>query len=137
MRRRASGPAGQSQRQLRVGEGVRHALVELLRRTHDPMLADASLTVSEVRVSPDLRYATVYVTELGGGLRTEVKLALERATPHLRGAVARHLHLKYAPRLTFVADESFEEAAKIEALLARERSLLERQHEDQDGSDQS
>ena len=132
--RGASGPQ-QSQRQLRVGEALRHVLAELLRRgvVHDPLLAEASLTVSEVRMSRDLRHATAYVTELGGDLRDELLDALERAAPWLRGEAARRVHLKYAPTLSFRVDPSFAEAARIDALLARERASLERAREDDDG----
>jgi ribosome-binding factor A len=135
-RRRASAGPGQSQRQLRVGEGLRHVLAELLMRgeIHDPVIAEAHLTVSEVRMTPDLRHALVFVTELGGELRAEVSRALARAAPRLRGEVARRLHLKYAPELSFRADTSFREAARIEALLAEERSTLARQAENDDGS---
>jgi len=135
-RRRSSAGAGQSQRQLRVGEGLRHALAELLLRgeVHDPLLSETQLTVAEVRVTPDLRQAMVYVTELGGELRAEVRQALERAAPFLRGEAARRMHLKYAPELSFQADRSFSEAARIEGLLAAERRTLERQREDDDGA---
>lgn len=135
-RRRAPAGPGQSQRQLRVGEGLRHVLAELLLRgeIHDPLIAEAHLTVSEVRMTPDLRHALVFVTELGGDLRAEVSRALARAAPRLRGEVGRRLHLKYAPELSFRADTSFREAARIEALLAEERSTLARQAEDDDGS---
>jgi len=128
---RARGP---SQRQLRVGEGLRHVLAGLLLRgeVHDPLLSESQLTVAEVRVTPDLRQAVVYVTELGGELRAEVRQALERAAPFLRGEAARRMHLKYAPELSFQADRSFSEAARIEALLAAERRTLEGQREDAD-----
>jgi ribosome-binding factor A len=130
---RAKGP---SQRQLRVGEGLRHVLAELLLRgeVRDPLLSGSQLTVAEVRVTPDLRHAVVYVTELGGELRAEVRDALERAAPFLRGEAARRMHLRYAPELSFEADRSFSEAARIESLLAAERRTLERQREDDDGA---
>jgi ribosome-binding factor A len=135
-RRSRAGSAGPSQRQLRVGEGLRHVLAELLLRgeVHDSLLAESHLTVAEVRVTPDLRHATAYVTELGGELRAEVRQALERAAPRLRGEAARRLHLKYAPELSFRADRSFSEAARIEGLLAAERHTLERRREDDDGA---
>jgi ribosome-binding factor A len=136
-RRRTAAGSGPSQRQLRVGEGLRHVLAELLLRggLHDPLLSESRLTVAEVRVTPDLRHAVVYVTELGGGLRAELRQALERAAPRLRGEAARRLHLKYAPELSFRADRLFDQAAHIEALLATERALLERQREDDDGAE--
>ncbi len=126
---------GQSQRQLRVGEALRHVLAELLMRgaVHDPLLAEANLTVSEVRVSRDLRHAVAYVTELGGDLPDELLEALARAAPHLRGEAARRVHLKYAPTLSFRVDSSFAEATRIEALLARERATLASAREDDDG----
>jgi ribosome-binding factor A len=131
------GPEGprQSQRQLRVGEALRHVLAELLMRgvVHDPLLAEANLTVSEVRMSRDLRHAVAYVTELGGDLRGDLLEALTRAAPYLRGEAARRVHLKYAPTLSFQVDPSFAEAARIDALLARERASLERAREDDDG----
>jgi ribosome-binding factor A len=134
-RRRDPAGAGQSQRQLRVGEGLRHVLAELLLRgeIHDPLIAEAHLTVSEVRVTPDLRHAMVFVTELGGELRAELSEALARAVPRLRGEVARRLHLKYAPELRFRSDASFREAARIESLLAEERQALAREPEEEDG----
>ena len=131
-------PAGpqQSQRQLRVGEALRHVLAELLMRgaVHDPLLAEANLTVSEVRMSRDLRHAVAYVTELGGELRGELLEALERAARYLRGEAARRIHLKYAPTLVFRVDPSFAEAARIDALLARERASLDQAREDDDGA---
>jgi ribosome-binding factor A len=125
----------QSQRQLRVGEALRHVLAELLMRgaVHDPQLAEASLTVSEVRVSRDLRHAVAYVSELGGELRPELLAALARATPYLRGEATRRLHLKYAPDLSFQIDPTFAEAARIDAILARERAGQRRREDDDDG----
>ncbi|MEM7026104.1 MAG: 30S ribosome-binding factor RbfA [Pseudomonadota bacterium] len=130
-----SGP-GQSQRQLRVGEALRHVLSDLLMRgaVHDPLLAEAHLTVSEVRMSRDLRHAVAFVSELGGEVRDELLEALGRAAPFLRGEAARRIHLKYAPNLSFQADSSFAEAARIEGLLASERATLARVREDDDGS---
>jgi ribosome-binding factor A len=132
---RGQGGSEQSQRQLRVGEALRHVLAELLMRgaVHDPLLAEASLTVSEVRVSRDLRHAVTYVTELGGELRPELLAALARAAPYLRGEAARRVHLKYAPELSFQVDPSFAEAARIDAILARERASPSRREEDDDG----
>lgn len=129
-----SAAGGETQRQLRVGEQLRHVLSALLigGDVHDPTLAEASLTISEVRMSRDLRRATVYLTELGGGLRAETRASLERAVPFLRGEIARRMHLKYAPDLLFRLDPSFEEAARIDRLLASERARLQRQREDED-----
>jgi ribosome-binding factor A len=135
-RRSAGAGGGPSQRQLRVGEELRHVLAELLMRGHlrEPALADAQFTVSEVRISADLRHAVVFVTELGGDLRPERLDALQRAAPQLRGELTRRMRLKYAPDLTFRPDRSFAEAARIEALLASERSAVGRDHEDDDGA---
>jgi ribosome-binding factor A len=135
-RRSAGAGGGPSQRQLRVGEELRHVLAELLMRGHlrEPALADAQFTVSEVRISADLRHAVVFVTELGGEVGSERLQALQRAAPQLRGEVTRRMRLKYAPDLTFRPDRSFAEAARIEALLARERSAVGRDHEDDDGA---
>lgn len=135
-RRAAHADNRPSQRQLRVGEAMRHVLAELLMRggTREPGLADAVLTVSEVRISPDLRHAVVFVTELGGDIGSGRLEALRRAAPLLRGEVARRLQLKYAPDLAFRADRSFAEAARIDALLAQERAAAVRSDsEDDDG----
>ena len=137
MGRRATHPGGRpSQRQLRVGEAMRHVLAELLMRggVREPGLADAVLTVSEVRISPDLRHAVVFVTELGSEMGAGRLEALRRAAPVLRGEVARRLELKYAPDLAFRADRSFAEAARIDALLAQERAAVRSDSEDDDGS---
>jgi ribosome-binding factor A len=135
MARRAAAAGQPSQRQLRVGEELRHVVAELLARGHlrEPALADARFTVSEVRVSADLRHALVFVTELGGELRPERLEALQRVAPQLRGEVTRRMRLKYAPDLTFRPDRSFAEAAHIEALLASERAAVGRA-EDDDGA---
>ena len=108
-----------SQRQLRVGEEVRHALADLFRRGdfHDPELADLNVTVTEVRISPDLRNATAFVTPLGGGHMDETLSALRRAAPFLRGQIARAINLRYAPTLSFEADTSFDYAGRIDAIL--------------------
>jgi ribosome-binding factor A len=99
----------------------------------DPLLAEASLTVTEVRPSRDLRHATVFVTRLGGELGDDLLAALARAAPYLRGEAARRLHLKYAPELAFRPDTSFAEAARIETLLEEERAQFARHSEDDDG----
>ena len=84
----------------------------------DPRLDGVSITVGEVRIGRDLRQAQVYVTELAGPIRTEVLEALNRAAPRLAGRVTRDIHLKYAPRLEFVADSLFDEAARMERLVS-------------------
>ena len=137
MSRKSRQKGAESQRQLRVGEAVRHALVDLLQRgsVHDPGLAGVSLTVAEARVSPDLRQATVFVSELGSdGLRPEIASALRRATPFLRGEVARRVNLRYAPELRFQADETLLEAARIEAVLQAERERMRARGGDDDGA---
>jgi ribosome-binding factor A len=136
-RRSAHAGGGPSQRQLRVGEEMRHVLADLLMRggLREPALADAQLTVSEVRISADLRHAVVFVTELGGELGSERLEALARAAPQLRGEVTRRMRLKYAPDLAFRPDRSFAEAERIEALLAEERAAVgSALSEDDDGA---
>ncbi len=112
-----------SQRQLRVGEELRHAVSRILLRgdLHDPDLAGASVTVTEVRVSPDLKNATAFVVPLGGDGSGEVLAALNRAAAFLRSQLGREIHLRHTPRLSFQADHSFDEAAKINALLHNPR----------------
>lgn len=114
-----AGSAGPSQRQLRVGELIRHALAELLARGEimDPEVQAMSITVPEVRVSPDLRNATIFVTPLGGDDAAPAVKALERNKRWIRGQVAKRINLKYAPDLVFRHDDRFEESARIDALL--------------------
>ena len=111
--------SGPSQRALRVGELVRHALSDLLTRgeVHDPVLEGHLITVPEVRMSADLRLATIYVMPLGGRDVEQVLAALERNKRFLRGEIARHVNLKFAPDIRFHADERFAEAERIEKLL--------------------
>src|SRR5450756_788026 len=113
-----SAPGG-SQRQLRVGEIVRHAIADILSQgsAHDPDLEGHIITVPEVRMSPDLKLATIYVMPLGGRDTDVVIAALERHKKFLRGEVARRVNLKFAPDLRFRADERFDEAERIEKLL--------------------
>jgi ribosome-binding factor A len=115
---KASSPGG-SQRQLRVGETVRHAIADVLAQggVHDPVLEGHLITVPEVRMSPDLKLATIYVMPLGGRDTEIVLAALERNKKFLRGEVARRVNLKFAPDLRFRADERFDEAERIEKLL--------------------
>ncbi len=116
---------GPSQRQLRAGELVRHTLVEILQREdlRDPALAGVSVTISEVRTSPDLRQATVYCMPLGGGVEPEkeVKIiaALNDVAPYLRGLLGKKIDMKFTPELIFRKDETFDEAGRIDALLAK------------------
>ena len=110
---------GPSQRQLRVGELVRHKLSEMLSRgdIHDDVLASQVVTVPEVRMSPDLKIATAFVMPLGGGDAAEVIAALNKNRKFIRGEIARAVALKFAPDVRFMADESFDEASRIDALL--------------------
>jgi ribosome-binding factor A len=114
---------GPSQRALRAGELVRHALAEILARgeVHDPVIETHLITVPEVRMSPDLRLATAYVMPLGGQDTTAVLAALERNTRYLRGEVAHRVNLKFAPDIRFRIDERFDEAERIERLLRSPR----------------
>jgi ribosome-binding factor A len=104
---------------LRVGELVRHALAELLTRgaVHDPVIEGHLITVPEVRMSPDLRLATIYVMPLGGRDAGDVVAALERNKRYLRGEIARRVNLKFAPDIRFALDERFDSAERIERLL--------------------
>jgi ribosome-binding factor A len=110
---------GNSQRALRVGELVRHAVAEVLARgdVHDPVIETHLITVPEVRMSPDLRLATVYVMPLGGQDATAVLAALERNKRYLRAEVAQRINLKFAPDIRFRVDDRFDEAERIERLL--------------------
>jgi ribosome-binding factor A len=116
---RKSSAAGGSQRQLRVGETVRHAVAGILvdGSVHDPDLEGHIITVPEVRMSPDLKLATVYVMPLGGKDTEKVIAALARNKKFLRGEVARRVNLKFAPDVRFRVDERFDEAERIEKLL--------------------
>jgi ribosome-binding factor A len=110
---------GGSQRQLRVGEAVRHAVADILAHgnVHDQDLEGHVVTVPEVRMSPDLKLATIYVMPLGGRETDLVIAALQRNKKFLRGEVARRVNLKFAPDLRFRADDRFDEAERIEKLL--------------------
>jgi ribosome-binding factor A len=111
--------AGGSQRQLRVGEIVRHAIADILSHgsVHDEDLEGHIITVPEVRMSPDLKLATIYVMPLGGRDTGAVIAALDRNKKFLRGEVARRVNLKFAPDVRFRVDERFDEAERIEKLL--------------------
>lgn len=112
-------PGGISQRQLRVGELVRHALADMLARgeVHDPVLEGHMVTVPEVRMTSDLRLATIYVMPLGGRDQAQVLAALDRNKKFLRGEIAHRVNLKFAPEIRFRIDERFDEAERIEKLL--------------------
>ncbi|MCI0600550.1 MAG: 30S ribosome-binding factor RbfA [Beijerinckiaceae bacterium] len=108
-----------SQRMLRVAELIRHATSELLVRSaiSDPLIEGQGVTIPEVRMSPDLKLATIYVMPLGGKNITGVLAALDRHKKFLRGEIARHVNLRFAPDIRFKADQSFDYGAKIDALL--------------------
>lgn len=119
MARHNETPEGRSVRLLRVGEQVRHALSDVLARgdVHDATLSRHSVSVTEVRMSPDLRHATVFVKPLLGADEEEVLAALRKHVRYLRGEVARRVNTKYAAMLKFLPDESFDEGSHIDALL--------------------
>ena len=110
---------GPSQRQLRVGEALRHALAEVLRENeiHDSDLEGVSVTITQVKPSPDMRYATVYCEPLGGKNAQVIVAALNRHKGFLRGEMGHRITMKFTPELRFVEDESFAEAEKIETIL--------------------
>jgi ribosome-binding factor A len=120
MARHNETPEGRSVRLLRVGEQVRHVLSELLARgtVHDDVLSSHSVSVTEVRMSPDLRHATVFIKPLLGADEDEVLKALRTNTAFLQREVATRVRTKYASKLKFLPDESFDEASHIERLLA-------------------
>ena len=127
----ASGARPPSQRQLRVGEELRHAQAQFLRpgELRDPALRDANVTVTEVRISPDLRNATAFVMPLGGGNTAEILAGLKRSGPYLKSLVGKGLTLRQVPNITFALDNAFDSAARIAELLARpevERDLHQR-----------
>ncbi|MGH7211564.1 MAG: 30S ribosome-binding factor RbfA [Acetobacteraceae bacterium] len=108
-----------TQRRQRVGEEIRHRLAAIFARApfHDPELARARITVTEVRMSADLRHATAYITRLGRSDIGALLPALERATPFLQREVAGGLHLRFAPKLRLLPDAALERASRIEAVL--------------------
>lgn len=118
-RTRATQP---SQRQLRVGEELRHALAQLLRpgALRDPALFDADITVTEVRASPDLRNATAFVMPLAGANAADVIAGLRRSAPYLRGRLARLVRMRHVPNLSFALDSAFDAADRIATLLHSE-----------------
>ncbi|MEK9849086.1 MAG: 30S ribosome-binding factor RbfA [Candidatus Puniceispirillum sp.] len=116
--RRPSSPKAPSQRQLRVSETLRHALSEILMREDffDPDLANVSITISEISISPDLANARVYTMPLGGVKIETVLPALNRLAPLIQSIVAKKVHLRRVPRLRFLLDDSFENAARMNKL---------------------
>ena len=125
-RRHDKPQAGPSQRQLRAGELIRHALVEVLREEeiHDPAMEGVSVTVTEVRLSPDLKHATCFVEPLGAGVESaptaghveEIVKALNAHARFLRGVLGRHIDMKFTPDLKFRHDESFDAAGRMDRL---------------------
>ena len=130
-------PTGPSQRMLRVGELVRHALAGLFARgeIEDELLAGRVITVPEVRMSPDLKLASAYVMPLGGEHAAEIVGALNRHQRFIRGRIAPELDLKFAPELRFLVDETFAEFSRIDALLKSDRVQRDlRPDEDNEGN---
>ncbi len=121
--RKSETSEGRSVRLLRVGEQVRHVLSELLQRgdVHDPVLQSHLVSVTEVRMSPDLRHATVFVKPLLGQHEEAVLKALRQNTAYLQREVAQRVRMKYAAKLKFLPDESFDESSHIDRLLRSER----------------
>ncbi len=133
-------PTGPSQRMLRVGELVRHALSAVFARgeIEDPLLEGKVITVPEVRMTPDLKLANAYVMPLGGEGAEDVVAALNRHHKFIRGRIAPELDLKFAPDLRFYVDNTFEEFGKIDAILRSDRVQRDLAHdddEDEKGSD--
>jgi ribosome-binding factor A len=124
---RHAAPSGPTQRQLRAGELIRHALVEIMREEEmdDPALAGISVTVSEVRMSPDLKHAICFVEPLGAGVTgaatAEMVSALNKASKFLRGRLGRHIDMRFTPDLKFFHDDSFNHAARINSLFDNPR----------------
>ena len=122
VRREAKAP---TQRQLRVGEEIRHSLAWALERgeVRDHAVVGVAITVTEVRISPDLKSATAFVTPLGGGDPESVQAVIDglnRASPFLRRMIGKQMQLRVVPRLNFIADESFDNASEIDALMRQE-----------------
>jgi ribosome-binding factor A len=125
-----------SQRMLRVAELIRHAMSDLLSRGEilDPVLEKHVVTVPNVRMSPDLKLATIYVMPLGGQDAKEVIEALDRNKKFLRGEIARRVNLKFSPDLRFRQDEGFDASSKIDAILNSPKVKQDLAREDDEGS---
>ncbi|PJI37652.1 30S ribosome-binding factor RbfA [Ferrovibrio sp.] len=138
-RKRGSGrdelPGGRSQRQLRVGEELRHILSDVLRNGHfrDPDLADLVVTVTEVRISPDLKAATAFVMPLGGSDAPKIIAGLNRASAYIRTEAVKQINLRVAPQFSFKLDHSFDEAARVTRLLQQPavRADLDKEPDDE------
>jgi ribosome-binding factor A len=124
-------PSGPSQRALRVAELIRHALAEMLARgdVHDPVLEGHLITIPEVRMTADLRLATIYVVPMGGRDVKDVLEALDRNRRFIRGEISHRVNLKFAPDIRFRADERFDEAERIEKLLRTPAVQRDLKHE--------
>lgn len=116
-------PSGPSQRMLRVGELVRHALAAMFARgdIEDDALHGAVITVPEVRMTPDLKLANAYIMPLGGDRANEIVAALNLHRKYIRGRIAPQVNLKYAPEVRFFVDDTFDEAGRIDALLRSDK----------------
>ncbi|QLP97132.1 MAG: 30S ribosome-binding factor RbfA [Rhodoblastus sp.] len=125
-----------TQRMLRVAELIRHAVAEMLSRgvVEDDVLASHVVTVPGVKMSPDLKLATIYVMPLGGKDTDAVLKALERHKKFMRGEIAHRINMKFAPDLRFRMDESFDNASKIDALLASPKVKRDLDHDDGEGA---
>lgn len=138
MARRSSQSVGEpSQRQLRAGELIRHALVDVLTREelHDADLTGVMVTIGEVRCSPDLRHAHVFCSPLGAGTREQIDTvahALNRASSFLRGKLARQIELKFTPQLHFIADHSYDDASDMDAVFRRAEVARDLGDDDED-----
>ena len=132
---RSSQTGGSGQRQLRVGEEMRHALAQIFQRgiLRDPALQDVTLTVTEVRVSPDLKHATAFVMPLGGRNATEVVAGLQRGASYLRMELARAVKLRVAPTVAFALDASFDYASRVESLLQRPHAFPQKAEREEIG----
>lgn len=129
---RSHKPTGPTQRMLRVGELVRHALSQVLARGEvmDPVIESATITVPEVRMTPDLKLANCYVMPLGGTNADEIAKALNRHHKFIRGRIAPMMDLKFAPDLKFFVDDTFDEASRIDALLRSDKVRRDIEGED-------
>jgi len=126
-------PTGPSQRMLRVGELVRHALAAMFARgeIEDDALRGSVITVPEVRMTPDLKIANAYIMPLGGMHAEEIVTALNRHRKFVRGRVAPQINMKFAPEVRFYVDDTFEEASRIDGLLRSDK--VQRDLDDEDG----
>ena len=130
-------PKAPGQRQLRIGEEIRHVLARIFEREtlRDPALQNVRLTVTEVRPSADMRHARVYVVPLGGGQMDAILEGLKRVRPYLRREMAAQLSLRYIPDLSVAADNSFDEAAHILTLLHKPEVARDLRDDDEDSAD--